>query len=196
MNNVSRKKIIEFFTNAHVNFPGEIKGLGWGSLQSQQIRFNILLDGISEKSSKDTILDVGCGYGDLSQYIDWTSHYMGIDLNPLMIQTAVMRYPQLSFKVADISDQKKSYDWILASGVFNIKVMDNQTLLRVGIRNMWDHCKKGIVFNIVVTGSQVKGPDVYFYDPAEILTFCRTLTSSVTCRMGYLPHDATFYLYR
>jgi hypothetical protein len=42
-----------------------VKSLGWGSDYSQKKRFDILLDiGVD---INDSVLDVGCGYGDFSK---------------------------------------------------------------------------------------------------------------------------------
>jgi ubiquinone/menaquinone biosynthesis C-methylase UbiE len=51
-----------------------VKSLGWGSDYSQQKRFDILLDiGLD---INDSVLDVGCGYGDFSKnFVDYLLNY-------------------------------------------------------------------------------------------------------------------------
>jgi len=134
-------KTLKYYTKTHKISPGTSQGLDW-SESSQQIRFDVLIDSIKNKSSKDSILDVGCGYGDISQIITWTSHYRGIDLNPLIIETAKKRYPNLDFKLSNLSNEHDKYDWVLSSGTFNVKSAHNEELLQQSIKKMWGLCKK------------------------------------------------------
>ncbi|MCH7541987.1 class I SAM-dependent methyltransferase [Patescibacteria group bacterium] len=195
MSKESWSNTLEYYTETHKSSPGTAKGLDW-SEASQQIRFKVLIELIKNRSSKDTVLDVGCGYGDLAQLVNWTPNYYGIDINPLILKTAKKRYPNLDFKQANLLDVKEKYDWILSSGAFNVKSDNNEELLQLSIKKMWELCRKGVVLNILVKGSPVKNANMYFYDPGKVLNYCRSLTSKVVCRIDYLPHDATFYLYR
>lgn len=38
--------------------------------------------------------------------------------------------------------------------------------------------------------------EFFYYNPAEILDFCLTLTPKVSLGHTYLPHDFTVFLYR
>lgn len=196
LRNVHRAdKTFAYYTNTHTMHPDDVKGLDWSSIPSQEIRFQILLEAIKEKKASDTILDVGCGYGDLSKFVTWTPHYYGIDFVPEMIATAKNRYPNVNFRQASLSDEKRMYDWVLASGPFNVKSKNNSRYLEQAVTRMWQLSAKGVAFNILISGSGVTNKDMYFYDPAKVLTFCRSLTSFVVCRTDYLPHDGTYYLF-
>ena len=90
-----------------------VKSLGWGSDYSQQKRFDILLDvGIS---INDSVLDVGCGYGDFSKNF---VNYLGIDLRENAILTAKNKYSNHRFELKSIYDINDTYDWVFASGIF------------------------------------------------------------------------------
>jgi SAM-dependent methyltransferase len=189
------KTTLAYYTKTHKKAPGTAQGLDW-SERSQQQRFDILLEGIRERAAADTVLDVGCGYGDLSRRLDWAARYRGIDLNPLMIATARERYPALDFRVANLEDEHGHYDWVVSSGAFNIKVRNSESLLADSIKNMWRLARKGVLFNVLAAGSEVTNPAMKFFDPSEVLAQCRALTPYVVCRLDYLPHDASYYLYR
>jgi len=69
-----------------VNTP---QGLSWISDHTQKTRFKVLSE-IGDLNNK-SILDVGCGFGDLYQYLSNRFHgflYTGIDVTSLMIETA------------------------------------------------------------------------------------------------------------
>lgn len=189
-------KTLAYYTNTVKEHPETVQGLDWGTEYSQQIRFTMILEGIKNRNPEDTILDVGCGYGDLSEKVEWTSHYTGIDLNPHMIEIAHKHYPKADIRLADLSDVHETYDWVVASGAFSVKNENNKKYLEDSIRAMWDLCKQGVAFNILITGSDITNDDMWFYEPGEVLAFCRSLTPWMNCRMDYLPHDATFHLYR
>ena len=70
------------------------KVVGWGSKESQDLRFKILSDISSLDSS--SILDVGCGLGDLVLFLNNNNHnvyrYHGIDISENLIDEAKNRY--------------------------------------------------------------------------------------------------------
>ena len=90
-----------------------VKSLGWGSDYSQKKRFDILLDiGVD---INDSVLDVGCGYGDFSKnFVD----YLGIDLREDAIKMARNKYSDAKFELKSIYDINDTYDWVFASGIF------------------------------------------------------------------------------
>ena len=55
------------------NYTG-VKSLGWGNEETQKVRFKVLME-ISGLQITDSVLDVGCGYGDLSYYFDIYIYY-------------------------------------------------------------------------------------------------------------------------
>ena len=62
----------------------------------QAFYFDFLLkfDGLQPT---DSIVDIGCGYGDLFGYlrsIGWHGEYVGIDIVPELIEEARRRYPE------------------------------------------------------------------------------------------------------
>ena len=71
------------------------------------------------------VLDLGCGYGSISQYFSPDVHYLGIDLNESYISEALRRYagPNSDFIVGDISDSeilnRGPFDLVFVSGVLH-----------------------------------------------------------------------------
>ena len=99
------------------------QALYWANKEVQEIRFDVLLGcGVS---NGDSVLDVGCGFADLYDYMKMngiTTQYTGIDLSPDMINAAKERLPHLTFFQGDLFDldpPEKSYDWVLLSGALN-----------------------------------------------------------------------------
>lgn len=196
MNKSDVQHILHFFTATHQKYPGEAGGVAW-SERSQQRRFEVLIEGIRHRSPSESILDAACGYGDLIPHLTWQPPYHGIDVNPHLIELACQRYPVHRFTVMNLIDVKERADWVVASGSFNLVFPDNYAVLEEGIRSLWNVATKGLLFNVLAVGNHsVTDPQVFFYDIPRVFEFCRTLTPSVVCRTDYLPHDATFYLYK
>lgn len=169
-----------------------VKTLGWGSTYSQEIRFRILLE-IPGLKHTDSILDVGCGYGDLSQYLQ---NYMGIDIRQRAIDEARNRYPTKSFQMKSIEHIEDSYDWILASGIFafNTETWKEDTLHI--LTQMFHKSKKGIAFNVLscLTPNK-KDEDMKYVSMSEITDLIQTITNKFIIRHDYLPNDLTIYLF-
>ncbi len=72
----------------------------------------------------DSVIDIGCAYGiHVPLFLGIGSHlqYEGFDISEKMVELAQSRYPQLSFKVADILNKEtlpdKKYDAFWAGAV-------------------------------------------------------------------------------
>ena len=95
-----------------------------------------------------SILDVGCGFGDLFGYLKKNKtdfDYLGCDINEKIINVAKDQYPDVTFVVHDFLDLKleKKYDWVIASGIFNFKLNDNEIYIQKMLTKMFQSCKIG-----------------------------------------------------
>ena len=127
--------------------------VGWmdGSI-NQWMRFSKLMEvGVEDG---DSVLDVGCGVGHMVDYLKdyhYSVEYTGLDINDNAIKIAETRHFRgqeqfLSGNIFEVNLEKK-YDWVLASGTFNVGVSEEL---------MWDILKecdkrttKGIAFNLL-----------------------------------------------
>lgn len=170
----------------------DIRSLGWGSTDSQQIRFRVLLD-LEGREESDRILDVGCGYGDLSR---WVSAYAGVDIRPHAVQEARNRYPGIEARLGTVDDIQDSYDWVVASGLFAFARPDWEESLCSTVRSMLARATKGVALNVLSSRSpNRKDPHMMYADPERVLALLRPLAPRVDLREGYLVNDMTVYLY-
>ena len=79
-----------FYNNRYELYGNDIKTVGWGDEQSQNLRFDMLFKDID--ITNKTVLDIGCGFGDLIPYLDnrFSSdyQYIGIDIAEKIISEA------------------------------------------------------------------------------------------------------------
>ena len=179
------------------------QAVSYGSEQSQQVRFAVLSEiGNLDQSS---ILDVGCGLGDLYHFLALKeklqlNRYLGVDINPLMIQKAQQRYPQAEFALRDLleSPLQEGFDYVLACGIFNLWVPDWEQFTSQTLSRMYALCRIGVGVNFLSRFSPFNKDKLSYYaDPAKILDFiCSNLSPNIVLRQDYKANDFTVYIYK
>ena len=152
-----------------------VEALGWRGDISQLKRFE-LLAGIGDLNGC-SLLDVGCGHGDLKGFFDrmYSSYtYIGIDHMPEFIEMAKSRYGGFAnthFFQADFATaQFPQADYAVAS--------------------------KGVAFNMLLAGRFPDHPLLIGHDPGTIALFCKQLSPRVEVVDGYLADDFTVFMYK
>ena len=115
---------IKRYQGFYKKYGHNMQSLGWKSEEKMKKRFEALFK-IGILYSDDSILDVGCGFGDFiyileSHYIGTPyimNKYTGIDIVPEFLEIAEGKYPynKVKFKLSTIFYIKKKYDWIFGS---------------------------------------------------------------------------------
>lgn len=184
--------------------------LGWLSIEEQQFLFDVITAYISES---DSILDVGCGRGDLYMYLaeKWNIdagayNYTGIDYNPYMIDIGQQKYPNVNLIMADIYDNESleainnmSADWVVASGAFNYKVTEDMyAYVFKCIDNMLKYANKGVAINLMTdyydATDEALVSQMFKYDPVYVFSVLSSRYPKTVTRMDYMEGDVTFYI--
>jgi len=124
-------------------------GINWISKKNQEIRFKILLYLLPRDLSLMTIVDAGCGYGDLYPYMKRKNRlpkeYIGIDYLEDMFGIAREQTEYSEIIIRDITDGPlPRADYYISSGALNITTKFETYLF---IRNCFEACKSGFIFN-------------------------------------------------
>lgn len=176
------------------------QALYWSSQSIQETRFKILAQiGIH---SGDSLLDVGCGFGDFKTWLDKQgiqTQYSGLDLSPDLLTVAQRHHPNVHFYneelgKSDFSDE--AFDWCVLSGALNEVVDDDGAYTYRIIKRMFALCRKGVAFNLLSkrNPNMQHFPDLQSHDPEKVLDFCKTLRRNSRCIEGYLANDFTIYI--
>lgn len=193
-----QKKADAFYNKMIKRHGTDVKSLGYKSQLSQRKRFNILC-GIADLEGR-SILDVGCGMGDLYAYLKERFHsfeYKGVDISKGMIAGAKKKYPDAQFEVGDALQLKgKKYDYVLGTGVDGFFTGHNMEVTRQLIGRMYGMCRIGTAISMLSAYSQRPDPISWYAPPEEIFTWCMGITRRVILRHDYMPHDFAVYLYR
>lgn len=174
------------------------KAIGWPK-DRQLIRFKVQSE-IGD-FNKCSILDVGCGFGDLYRFLmkrGLNIKYTGYDINPNLIKIARKVYPNAHFEVKDIEVDtiNDKFDWVFSVGVFNSKAFVNKFFIKSMIRKMFELCDKGVAIDFISTYVDFRNEKINYVKPEEIFSFCKTLSRRVLLRHDYMPFEFCIYIYK
>lgn len=164
----------------------------WSSRETQDRRLRILLRSLGEESQtlkNASFLDFGCGTARLLEVlqneVSFRGEYTGVDISQSIIDHCQVSYPQSTFLCQNIltNPLSASFDFVVCSGTFNNSEMGSQ--LRDWLKCLFDNCRVALVFNLLSTHVDYFEPELVYFDPSEILHFCKTELSSFVS----LKHD-------
>lgn len=143
--------------------------------------------------SRSTVLDVGCGTGDLYEYLLQFEDvaYTGVDIFEKGIEKAKVKFPNGLFLVGDFLDLNLTpFDYVFSSGAMTTKLdNDNYQILFSWVKKMWKLAKKGVVFNLLL--ERYPGDysnSLFVYNRQKVLELTAKAASSA--RMKVIVTDA------
>jgi SAM-dependent methyltransferase len=177
----------------------DVTTVGWKTRAEQALRFRILCEVGDLREA--TICDVGCGFGDLLDYLDGTvtaDRYTGLDIAPSLLERARANHPDASFLCIDLleSDYAVTSDYLVLSGALTYRVRDNMSVATRMMERMFALCRKGIALNFLTSAVNYQLDRNYHYDPDVLLSEAQKLTRWVKLRHDYPLWEFTLYLYK
>jgi len=195
-----KAEIIGRYTERFESLGGVVEALGSGSNEHQSLRYKVLAE-IGDLGGQ-RVLDVGCGFGG---FIDYCRHYgqpmkyTGIDIVPAFIAEAKRRHPQGEFVEMDILQSRDDleFDYVVSSQAFNNRYRnaDNLDVMKNVIARCFAIAKKGVAIDMMSIYVDFREDHLYYFDPAEVFAYCKTLTKRVTLRHDYPLFEFTVYLF-
>jgi len=177
---------------------GSVEALGWKTVEGQETRFETLAQ-IGDLSSC-SVLDAGCGYGDLFNYLNKrysNIRYIGVDQEESFLDIAISRYGNVGetgFFCGDFSNSELPVtDYVLASGALNYLNTDSDYIFKT-ITKLFNGCRIAFGFNMLHKIDDTNGLLVTYY-PNQIVEYCKTLSSNVIFKEGYYENDFTVMMY-
>ena len=170
-----------------------IECVGWldGS-ENAQLRFQKIYEaGIDDD---DSVLDVGCGVAHLHTYLSrkgWNGQYLGFDPNKKAIDLIDEDINAMCGTIDRLPDFMK-YDWVIASGVFNLGLTENLTFSI--IHNMISHSNKGIIFNMLQAPYPDSKYEAYYPDYVKN-KLLKYENDRIEIIEDYMGDDAEFTVY-
>ncbi len=194
------EKIAALYSDAFQKHGASIAALGYPK-GAQDVRFQAISQiGPLEDTS---ILDVGCGFGHLLDYLRARSinaRYTGVDITTPMIDTARRLHPEADFRLLNILDAPLSerWDWVFLVGAFNATpaLTGWWEFVQDMMRRMWDLCNLGIAADFLSSYVDFQKPGSFHADPAQVFSFAKSLTRRVSLRHDYMAYEFMVYLYK
>ena len=171
------------------------EGLHFQCADTQIARFRVLREYLPEDLTRLSLVDVGCGFGDLYHYLEQQGgapgRYIGLDLHEHMVEVARRRTGCDILQGDVLHDPLPTADWYVSSGALNTLTKDETRLF---IERCWAAASRGFVFNLL------RGQDwseIFNYrQPHEVESWAAELGAQVTIADGYLHEDFTVALTR
>jgi SAM-dependent methyltransferase len=197
-----KKDYIERYTERYSKYGHSPKTLGWDK-GKQDIRFSILTSQCALEGK--SILDIGCGFGDLSAYVaekTKTHTYLGVDIVDILIEEANHRYASeaVRFVKADFLDFSVDckIDICVASGIFNyrLKEIDNYDYIRSVMGKAFDVAGEVVALDFLSDKVDFTHPHTFHSSPERVLGFAYELTRNVVLRNDYMPFEFSVFLFK
>lgn len=118
--------ISQYYSEKIISFGSTPKGVDWNDKKSQEQRFVQLMKVVENKNNLASIVDIGCGYGALYEFLKKENvhcRYSGIDLSKEMIEVAKAKFKEDSNAIfLNTHVPNFTSDYAIASGIFNVKM--------------------------------------------------------------------------
>lgn len=159
------------------------EGVDYGTSERQEICFAQLAKLLPEGQEDFSLLDYGCGYGAL---YDWLTarrgagfSYQGFDIVAPMVAAAAAAHPAPGARFTARAEALEPADYVIASGIFNVRVAtgDAEWLDHIDatLDAMWALAGKGMAFNILTSYSDADKlrDHLYYADPCRFFDRCK-----------------------
>ncbi|MEZ4873760.1 MAG: class I SAM-dependent methyltransferase [Bdellovibrionales bacterium] len=190
-------KIIERYNKRLAENGDTPKALGWDK-ERHNLRFFILTS--LWELNEASVLDFGCGLGDLWGYLDAQNkrpaRYLGVDINSQLIGRAQKKYPSGEFRTfdfdVDILDSK--FDFVFSSGAHNFKLKNNWDYIEKSILSFDKWSSKGFAINFLSDKVDFRANELHYTNPSQVLDFCYGISRNVVLRNDYMPFEFTVFV--
>jgi SAM-dependent methyltransferase len=177
--------------------------LGWDK-GKQDVRFEVLTSGFD--CCNKSILDIGCGFGDLNRslrgkYGD-AYRYLGVDMVPDLIAEAKRRYaaPHIQFVMGEFLDAgfAESVDVVVGSGIFNHGLQKTDSYRYIGsvLAKAFALCREGMAFDFLSDRVDYQLPHTFHARPERVMTIGYALSRNVLLRNDYMPFEFCLVVYK
>lgn len=185
------------FNSKFAKYGTNIKSLGWDNKKNQYIRFDIAIKDLKIKKN-DTILDIGCGFGDFVEFLKIRKikfkNYLGIDLNKNFVRLAKKKENK-KIKFIELDFYKKNFvkkfDYVFMIGIgnFNLKSKNkNLNYLNLLISKGYKISKKGLIIDFISFQDSKKNKIenfIFHYNPSDVLKLCQKLSDNFIVNHNY-----------
>ena len=170
----------------------------------QDERFRSVCRYLTEQPGR-TLLDFGCGLGDLKAFLDYSHYelsYRGVDLVESFVVKAQERFGiDAARKIEHIDDLVGRYDYVVAIGAFNNKYdpdeKKNEEIVFELIRELFNRCETMCAVNMMTDQVDFRQKSAYHQNVGRLYEFvCSQLSRRIVIDHSYLPYEFTLVVWK
>jgi SAM-dependent methyltransferase len=167
--------------------------------RTQRMRFAVFAE--AHDLCGKSVLDVGCGVGDLWAYLQRRNincEYAGYDISSEMIRRCCERFPGVQFESGNILDwdPRREFDYVVSIGIHNIRSGGGWDLLEAVTRRQFELCRVAAHVSLLTDRFSGFGSEIQAWRAEEVLAMALKITPFVALWHDYLPNDFAVSLYR
>ncbi len=163
-------------------------GAGGMSEHGQRVRHQVVVDRLAPQPG-ETLLDYGCGTGQLSERLPADVGYLGFDWAEALVERSAHEHARRVFTTIEP-------DWpfrlIACIGPFNLPDLWSKAETWETIRRLWAMCTRAMAVSLYAGDDERN----IRYFPSELAVTAAALADSFTVERGYLPNDLLMVLRR
>lgn len=184
------------YADRYARFGYSPEALGWTGTK-QEIRFDVLTSLFDVRGA--SILDVGCGFGDLNKVLkaraDDDYRYLGVDLVESFVAEGAQRYGRegVEFACTEFTsmDLPDGFDIVVASGIFNhtLTGCDNYDFIHEVMQKAYDVCRIGFAFDFLSDKVDYIEEPHFHASPERILGMAYEFSRNLVLRNDSMPFE-------
>jgi SAM-dependent methyltransferase len=198
---INTNKAAELYNARFSEYGRDIKTVGWGNAADQRLRFDVLFRGLDPKGK--TILDIGCGLGDLVPYLEEKTRgdftYIGIDIAEKLVEDAKTRYThkKITFYTGDIFTVNiPTIDIAVLSGALSFKTENIEQYAYATMNTMFTLCREAACLNFLSTYVDFELEKNQHYQPETVFSKAKMLSKTVNLIHDYPLYEFTIQVIR
>ena len=169
--------------------------------EHQNIKFKFVFDQLDKKNS---LLDVGCGLGNLAEYCrerGWEGKYTGIDLSQKMVNIVKKKLGTDNVHQIDILEENYNikHDIVVSISTLQEKPPYENSFfyLESMIKKMFELSNKCIIFDVFSKNSvDYMDPKNLYVDPLRLIKTLYTFTNRLIIYNNYNPYQLMIILFK
>ena len=196
------KNISKFYNSRFYKYGDSINSVGWGSIEDQFLRFEILFRGFDLNNR--SFLDVGCGLGGFVEYLEYKGvkgfNYLGIDISENLLGFAEKKYRKVNnveFKLGEILEMdflNKKFDYVFASGTFSYNSFNIEEYAINSMKKMFMTSDIACSVNFLSSYSDFQLKKNKHYSPEIIFSKSKEITKKINLIHDYQLYEFTIQL--
>ena len=182
------------------------EGVFWRNQSTQTARFAALLE-ITRKASPNlqtTIVDIGCGYGAMLNFIEQSAYsqkilYSGVDINRAMIRACWQKFPEKKHLFNVGRKPTQEVDFSVFSGTFNLCFSNNletwEKYIFSNLEHSWKKSRFGLVLNLLCDMQPSIRNQIYYANRKQFITRAKNRFGPThAISTPYVSGDVTFII--